>query len=293
MIGKLATRILLFGGSAIGMAQPTVTVRSLIEEEPRVYLKPSSSQEFAAAVAASPYDVIRQATALYPYSVALVNETDQDVIAYSINWTGKDAAGRDVWQALEEASFTTLPFSPPEVLAHGTSAIIPRRGDADVAASGPGRPWNEKKQKAAEKQLAYFSEYQSITITLEAVIFRDGLAVGQEPRHTILHWKAHLDATKEIAELVNSKSDAEARAGLEEMVKVGLERPGGHLAGGWASTTYEDAFVLQRAAMANAELGFMKMLGDAERLRGYRSATKDLVFPQVHRLGSDQQEKQK
>jgi hypothetical protein len=162
------------------MAQPTVTLKSLIDEEPRVYLLPFTSPEFAKAVAASPYDIIRQATALHPYSAVLVNDSDQDVIAWSINWKGKDAVGADIGQASETGSFFTLPFSPPEVTAHGMTVMIPRRGDADVVRSGWG-PWNDRKQQEVDKQIAYFSEYQDITITLEAALFKEGLAVGWTP----------------------------------------------------------------------------------------------------------------
>src|SRR5215469_11444042 len=38
-----------------------------------------ASPGFARAVAASPCDVIRQSTALHPYSAVLMNDTDQDV----------------------------------------------------------------------------------------------------------------------------------------------------------------------------------------------------------------------
>jgi hypothetical protein len=92
---------------------------------------------------------------------------------------------------------------------------------------------------------------------------------------------------------VSTKTDAEAKAGLEEMVRAGLERPGGHLAGGAMASTYEEAFVLERAQLANADLSFMKFYGEAERLRNYRAMTKDLVFPQVHRPRLNQQEKEK
>ena len=51
------------------------------------------------------------------------------------------------------------------------------------------------------------------------------------------------------------------------------------MSGGAMASTYEEAFVLERAHLANAELSFMKFYGEAERLRSYRAMTKDLVFP--------------
>ncbi|HEY7336983.1 MAG TPA: hypothetical protein VH639_18970 [Bryobacteraceae bacterium] len=288
MIGKLATRVLLFGGSAIAMAQPAVTVKSLIDEEPRVYLVPPTSPEFAKAVAASPYDIVRQVPPLYPYSAAMVNDTDQDAFAYAVSWKGNDAAGKEISHTFETGSVYTLPFAPSDIRAHSVGVLLPRMGGADVVASR--RP--EKVQEALGKQLAYLNRYRSMTVTLDVVLFRDGLAVGPDPGHCIPRWKARPDATREIAELVRGKTDAEAKAGLEAIVSEALKRPGAHLAGGGAASTYEEAIVLERAHVANTELAFMKLNGEAE-LSAFKARTKDLAFPQVHRLKLNRQEEQK
>ncbi|MGH9809632.1 MAG: hypothetical protein ACRD9W_20670, partial [Terriglobia bacterium] len=220
--------IVLLSSAVVLMAQPAVTVKSLIDEEPRVYLLPPTSPEFAKAVAASPYDLIRQVTPLHPYSAVMVNDTNQDVFAYAVGWKGTDDVGKDLGQTFETGSLYTLPFAPSDVPAHSAAVLLPRIGPADVAASR--RP--ERVQEALGKQLVYLGRYRSLTITLQAVLFNDGLAVGQDPLHFIPRWKAHLDATKEIAALMSGRPDAEVRAGLEELVKAGVERSKGTMVKG-------------------------------------------------------------
>jgi len=73
---------------------------------------------------------------------------------------GQGCGGGEIGQASETGSFFTLPFSPPEVPAHDMTVIIPRGGDADIVRGARG-PWNERKQRGVDKQIAYFSEYQA------------------------------------------------------------------------------------------------------------------------------------
>jgi len=47
------------------MAQPTVTVRSLVDEEPRLHVVPPASPEFARAVAQDRFAYVRRLTALH------------------------------------------------------------------------------------------------------------------------------------------------------------------------------------------------------------------------------------
>ena len=72
---------------------PPITIQSIAGSG--VYLVAPDSPHFKQAVANEPpmFEYIRQLTALHPYAVAMSNQSDKEIWAYSVRWSGKDADG--------------------------------------------------------------------------------------------------------------------------------------------------------------------------------------------------------
>jgi hypothetical protein len=51
---------------------------------------------------------------------------------------------------------------------------------------------------AFDKELAYFTGQENVTVTLEAVVLSDGTALGPDANNTILRLQAHVDAERTV-----------------------------------------------------------------------------------------------
>ncbi|MGH7969527.1 MAG: hypothetical protein ACREIC_12440, partial [Limisphaerales bacterium] len=266
--------IVLQSSAVVLMAQPTVTVKSLIDEEPRLYLRPPDTPDFARTVAQDRFDYVRQLTALHRYAAVMLNNTDKDVIAYAVSRRGEDTGGQQVRvKGRVEATFLNgIPGDQPELPAHSAHVLIP----GPRAAADP---------RVLQEQLAAFSRFRNLTVTLDAAVFSDGRAVGRDPDNWIPRWKAYLDVGRELAALL-AKPDQRVRSGLEEMVRAGVEAGADRIGSEYLAPTYEDAFVAIRTRVARAELAQMDAIGDGEHLQRLRSSARGKQFPRVQRSGA-------
>lgn len=267
----------------VGMGQPPVNLKSLIVEEPGVYLLPSSSSQFE-QVQATALEYVRRLTALHPYSAVLVNDTGKDIIAYSVSWNGRKADGKSIGIHVSECNFSAgVPTTRPALGSRSMEPLVPIGSNLTVAVPGP---WDEAKRAALNTQLGFLNEFQSITITLNSVVFADGLALGQDPDGWIPRWKAKLDAIQDLADLVNSVPADKVRARMQEMLQPGNERA--QAKGLDVSTiaetasTYEEAYMAARAKLARERLSFMDTLGAESQLAEFRAVVGKRL-PVIHR----------
>ena len=148
---RVASTLVLVGcTTVIGMAQ-SVTPKSLVREEPGVYLLGADSPQFAKAIPTA-FEYVRRFAALHPYSVALVNDTHSDIIAYAVRWSGEDAQGREVSSERIEQNFTTgIPRSAPSVAAQSSCIVMPISNPLMAIVN----PWDSAKAKALAHQLEF------------------------------------------------------------------------------------------------------------------------------------------
>jgi hypothetical protein len=267
----------------VGMAQPALTVKSLLPDEPGVYLLPPSSPRFAQAVATD-FEYVRDLAALHPYSVVLVNDTEKDIIAYSLRWIARDPDGKAIRREESNCSFSSGMLSEEPALGSRSAHVLIPVGDLIIA--GPG-PWNPAKTKALNDQLAFLERFRDTTVTLDSVVFDDGSAVGQDPKGWIPRWKALLDAGRDLAGVVGRTADPDVRSELEEMRRPGLSlAQAKRTALGsmmYSASTYEEAYIAARAYLANNQLAFMQLGGEFSDLERLREVIKQKRFPIIHR----------
>src|SRR5215471_3695354 len=186
------------------MAGPTITVRSTTEGT-GVYLLPSTSTDFAKAL--PPYWA-RELTPLLQYAVLVVNESNEGIIADAICWNTQGQRGRGC--AIEYGFGTHLPSDLLILGPKSSSIVLP-----PSSIGAPFEAWSPNKQAELEDRLAFFARYPRVEITLDAVLLSDGRAVGEDPGLWIPRWKAYLDAGRDLAALLESKTDLEAKAELD------------------------------------------------------------------------------
>ncbi len=99
-------------------AGPIITTGSI--EAERVFLLPSTGTEFAKAL--DPHRD-REFDVLLPYAALLKNDSDQNLIGYSIRWICQDTAGKMGYPRL-----TLFHFSPPKIVVPAHESRIVRLG---------------------------------------------------------------------------------------------------------------------------------------------------------------------
>lgn len=166
------------------MAQ-NVTLVSADWQQKGISLVPASSSEFVnTAPSLTPSNAPPNISSAYPYSFILKNTTSRTIIAFGVRWTCVDGAGQSrshdrVWSNLSN-------FTGGLAIASGSERLV-----SPVLTLGPNLESN-----ALTKALAPFQGRQSITVSLEAVIFSDGTALGTDANNTIPRIQARIDAER-------------------------------------------------------------------------------------------------
>jgi hypothetical protein len=146
---------------------------------------------------------------ILPYTVVIRNKSDREVIAHSVIWF---CTGADGW--VNRQSRTTFNFStlqPGTNLPPHSSQVVSFLGDLEAGGHNP-----HGMIEAMNRMVECYSKQIAIRISLEAVLFDDGTAVGPDTGGWIDRWRAELDADKEVLTKSIQGSPDSARTVLKE-----------------------------------------------------------------------------
>ena len=181
------------------MSQPSITISAL--NAYGVYLFPSTAPEFTQALSpARP----KELDVLLPYAVLIKNDTDKEIIGYSVRWNCRDASGNAGAPEVNRFDFST--FSSV-IAPHGSQLVSSSIGPISAEIQ-----WSGDLQGETERLVSYYSRQQNIAVRLDAVLFKDGTAIGLDGNNWISRWKAHIDAEREVYGLASRAEPAELRA---------------------------------------------------------------------------------
>jgi hypothetical protein len=220
---------------------------------------------------------------LLPYVVLLANQTDRDVIAYSVRWMLKNAAGQPVYHEVSPFQFRSV---NPVVLPARAAAFVSLMQGIGTAGLTAG----EENVRRAQMLVKFYQAQSSITVALEAVVFADGLAVGDDRNNWIPRWQAYLDADRNLAMAVTGDAPpADVKRYLEELrdAACGESDPPIEPVNlpGYANRAvgYAACYTLWKGYFAHRLLGAMEAKGEAEALEALRAAPYWRTYPRVHR----------
>jgi hypothetical protein len=152
-----------------------------------ILLLPATSPDFTKLVstlapAGTPSDFAQVA----PYSFVVQNLTAKTVIAFSVRWKCVDAKWRTtnadrLWAHLQAPSGGTA------IPSGGESAVTPALNLGAAMKAGK-----------LDRELAGFGGKQSIVVSLEAIVFDDGTALGPDSNNAIPRLQARLAAERSV-----------------------------------------------------------------------------------------------
>lgn len=257
------------------MAQPTISYQSL--DAAGVHLLPSTSPEFAAAL-----DPSRPTAgdALLPYAVLLKNDSDRNIMAFSVRWTCLRPEGPPVTSDETDWNFSTL--KPEDGIPAHRARLF-----SEISWLGTRHaPKDESTRQRADDRAALYRTMTSVVVSVEAVLFDDGTVAGPSHNGWGPRLIAMLDADRDLAdEVLRTPSAGEVRknmAGLRDSAYL-------HLASGEPkdafalaraanrATSYDECYTMIKAHHAARLLDSMDRVGDTialQRLKDWRSQRK-------------------
>ena len=266
-------------------AAPHITISSLGRDG--VVLLPSSHPEFESAFKAGrakEYDPI------LPYTVVIKNNTDEEIIAYSVLWNCTDADGHFTRSRRTVVNFSNL-APGANLIPHATEIVSMLSG---LEAGGQRADFATVSR--IDKDAARFSQQRDVNIALDAVLFADGSAIGPDAAHSIPRWKAWLDAEKEVLMAATRMSPSELQPGLRRLAEPGVEivrRSNGDLRNfadlsimADHSDNYAECLILARGFFALAILDELEH-GHMPTMENIRGILRSKRYPIVHRKNAE------
>jgi hypothetical protein len=265
------------GISTMSGNQPLVTVTGL--ESEKLLLLSASSPGFEPAFQPGRLEGYDR---LLPFTVVIKNESDQEVIAYSVVWNCRNLDGsvdkpvRSVFDFSDLRPGTHLPPRSTQIVSISTSL------------EAGGRAWDP----CADKLIALYAKYQDIHIALDAAVFADGSSVGPDTSHWIPRWRAWIDAEKEVFTEATQSVPSETISIMHRMAEPGsvLARrlSSGELGHFTAfavladrSGSYAECLELARGYFASAIIEEIEH-GGLPTIENLRSILRSKVYPDVH-----------
>ncbi len=261
------------------MSTPALTPMGL--ETDGLALLPRTAPAFEAALDASrdPF-----ADALLPFAVLIANTTDRDVIAYSVRWLLRNPAGKPIFHEVTPFQFRSL--NPGEVLPAHSSRIVSLMQGLGAASLAP----TPEHRQRVQMLVTFYQAQPSITVALEAAVFADGLAVGDDRNQWIPRWQGYLDADRNLALALTADAPPanveQYLTGLRDAACAQSEPPiePDNLAG-YANRAqgYEECYTLWKGYFAHRLLASISARGEAEALAALRAAPYWRAYPRIHR----------
>jgi len=153
---------------------------------------------------------------LLPYTVVIQNNTDQEIIAYSVVWNCRDAAGKFT-RALRNVS-GLHDLTPGTKLVPHSTQIVSLLIDLEAG----GTSWDSNTEGMVERHATFFSSRAAVDIALDAVMFADGSTIGADTAHCIPHWKAYMEAEQEVFTKATQTPPASLRTVLNQLAAPGM-----------------------------------------------------------------------
>lgn len=212
----------------------------------------------------------RDASELIPYSVIVDNRSGQRVIAHAMVLTVVDPRGRTTDSAVVFRNFGVGP-NGNEIAPYSSHIVTPVFSlpvndvapESGVPRSGIGSP--RKKQEILRK----LSGAAAVTVTVDLIVFGDGLCVGQDDHELLLSVRGEFDAEADMANALHARL---GRGTTPSQIAVELDRGEGVEDPG-KRPSYEawhrfyTFFVRQQFASA-ARTSREQLVGSIERIRG-------------------------
>jgi len=191
MIQVLASLII----SCLVLSAQNVTVSPGDWDAHGIEITPYSSPSFAGKAAAAKVAAV-DTTSLHPLSFFLTNNTGHTIIAYSTVWTVKNANGiltrqsRLAGSLLSKSRGLSIPNGAERLISPVTQASAPSAANPKISAN---------LQAAIDRAKGSFPSNSSVTVSLEAVVLDDGLALGPDSTQAIQRLRAEADGLKKLA----------------------------------------------------------------------------------------------
>jgi hypothetical protein len=227
-----------------------------------IEITPYSSRRFAAKVrAATPTSV--DVTPLHPFSFFLTNNTGHAIVAYSALWTMKNANGIVTQHNRLAGSLRS------SIIGNFSIPIGADRLVAVVTQDSVASPANSKAlsyiQNAILQARNIFPSHGSVTVSLEAIVLDDGLALGPDSTQAIPRLRAEAEAPKKLAsEVLNAFNNGGDQAVIDLMSGITAGPYSSSLAASRMSSANDAyaAFVAHsRYMLARVWLAMAKMRG--------------------------------
>jgi hypothetical protein len=264
------------------MAQPSVTLKGL--DADGVSLAPSTGPGVGSGL-----DRGRDTSldVLLPYAPLIKNETDRHIIAYSAHWECTDTTGRVGRNKVAIYDFSAFP-SRTDLPPGGAWLVstIPGLGSPTLRYSDISDQVNHL--------MSLFMRQRTIVISLDAVLFDDGTAVGPDPDHWISKWKAQIDAERDVYGALAAATSASIDGELKVWSAIATERarplsndpvigiPQLQQAAIHANT-YDEAYLYMRGLFSVRLQNMIKTRGEAAAVAAVRDFVRNKHYPRIHR----------
>ena len=164
--------------AASGSNSVTVTVNPFADPEvsivPATASLPAESSLNASALAP-----------LLPYSVVIRNNSSKSVIAYTVSWISKNTSGKT------NSDYRTV------CDANSFKGIAPQSEEL-VTIIGPPLADNPQLSTDVSQQIEAFQAWDSVTISLDAVMFEDGTTKGSDPSQSLAQIRGRIRAEHDL-----------------------------------------------------------------------------------------------
>src|SRR5438270_1454837 len=149
-----------------------------------VHVLPAGGAELVNAICG---DIPKEFEPLLPFAAVFRNDSDKEIIAYAVSWVCTNATGKRLRPEIAIFDFST--FRPGSNFPAHTARLV-----SNLIGLGSGRvPVSDYTIQESTDLLALFKKQQSIVISLDAIVFSDGIAVGPDSNNWIPRWKAFID----------------------------------------------------------------------------------------------------
>ncbi len=263
--------------------QAQVTINTTVQNSPGISLLTSSSPEFAHAL--SP-DRALAGDVLLPYAVLLKNGKDLEIFAYSIVWTLVDSSGKV--SKMQTTKYNLQTFAAGTgILAHSARIVS--------FVNGLGTPLLQEDEAFKERvneMAARYRDQVAIMVSLDAVIFRNGLARGPDPNEVILRIKGQIDAERDLVREIVGSPEAEIPALLSRIAQKAFSQIPESMDGTPKRSRnlavyvsfaqdYQKAYILAQGNLAAQMLETLKTVSVADAVKSVQALAAGKKYPDI------------
>lgn len=230
-----------------------------------VSLTAPSSPGFAQALSKVPVSTsAADVTTLLPFSVVITNNTEHEVILYSVAWVFEDASGKMTRRTATWFNLAT--FHDGDALPAHASRLV-----SEVYRLGmPLGPQSELIKSSSVELNAFYAKQSTLTVSLDVVIFDDGRVIGPDLGNHSNFAKAHINAERDFGDEITllwkkgtTQSDLMESLRTARAAALGLLPPSGSgrtpsksqlYSAARRAVDYDKAYALLRAYFASRYL---------------------------------------